>query len=189
MKLSPHFTLAECIASNVAKNTGGEMLEQQSNPNEKIKANLMWICSKMELPRVALGIPFKATSVWRCLLLNRALGSSDRSAHVAGLAMDIVLSERSIANFYDIGLILNCFDCNQDHVNNNFRLFVFCCLHAEQMKIKQIIHEKGTLGKPEWIHIGFYTPFETYTGTKITVFDGKNYTHRNDVFDIITEVS
>jgi hypothetical protein len=178
MKLSPHFTIEECCASNTAQSKGGEMLAQQLNPDSIVRANLLHTCSKTEIARVALDISFKITSGFRCLLLNRFIGSSDRSAHLKGLALDIVLSDANkIKNLRDLNLLLSTFGIDNADINNNFRLFLFCILNGQRMHIKQIVHEKGTYGKPDWIHIGYYQSTESYAGTKITIYNGTSYNH------------
>lgn len=83
MNLSPHFTLEELIASGLASRRGIDNI-----PSETIKSNLKRIADKLEEVRALVGKPLIVSSGYRCLELNKAVGSSDTSAHVKGLAAD-----------------------------------------------------------------------------------------------------
>jgi len=84
MKLSTHFSLSELTKSETAIRKGIE-----NEPNEKALANLIILCrSILEPVREHYGIPFVPNSGFRCLELNRAIGSSDKSQHVKGEAVD-----------------------------------------------------------------------------------------------------
>ena len=51
--------------------------------------NLTMICDQILEPvRNHYGVPFVPNSGFRCLELNQAIGSSDRSQHVTGQAVD-----------------------------------------------------------------------------------------------------
>lgn len=58
-----------------------------------IIANLNVVASKMQEIRNLLGFPVKINSGYRCLELNRAVGSKDTSQHVLGQACDFVCPE------------------------------------------------------------------------------------------------
>lgn len=53
-------------------------------------ANLNAVASKMQEIRNLLGFPIKINSGYRCLELNRAVGSKDTSQHILGQACDFV---------------------------------------------------------------------------------------------------
>ena len=55
-----------------------------------VLANLNIVASKMQEIRNLLGEPIKINSAYRCLDLNRAVGSKDTSQHVLGQACDFV---------------------------------------------------------------------------------------------------
>jgi len=87
MHLSPHFTLAEMTRSAVAARRGiDNRAPQQLYPYLRHVAETV-----LEPVRAHYGIPFSPTSGYRCLALNRALGSPDSSQHVQGQAVDFVL--------------------------------------------------------------------------------------------------
>lgn len=84
MKLSPNFTLAEMTASQIAERHGID-----NAPDEQQIDNLILLCDEILEPlRAAVG-PIIVTSGFRCLRLNRKLGSRDTSYHVFGRAADI----------------------------------------------------------------------------------------------------
>ena len=91
MKLSTHFDLAEFVRSDVAARRGidnslpPELLvtvQVTANWLEGVRARLCQLAGR----DVALQI----SSGYRCLALNRAIGSTDSSDHVRGMAVDFV---------------------------------------------------------------------------------------------------
>jgi len=83
--LSPNFTLAELTASQEAARRGID-----NTPGPKALANLYRLAACLEEVRTLCGsVPVIVSSGYRCLRLNRAIGSDDTSAHVLGLAADI----------------------------------------------------------------------------------------------------
>ena len=84
MNLTKNFTLHEMTKSETALRLG---LENQ--PNEQQLAALKVIAEKICQPvRDKFG-PTKINSALRTLPVNRAIGSSDNSHHVRGMAVDI----------------------------------------------------------------------------------------------------
>lgn len=95
MFLTPHFTLAEMTASQLANRAGLD-----NNPDSKVIANLVELCKTLEQVRSLVGQPILVSSGYRCEALNRWIGGSDSSAHTQGLAADIMavsLSPRQLA--------------------------------------------------------------------------------------------
>jgi zinc D-Ala-D-Ala carboxypeptidase len=83
--LSPHFTLAELIASETAARRGID-----NDPSPEVVERLKHTCVGLEAIRTRLGAPLHITSGYRSLELNRAVGSSDTSDHVTGDAADFI---------------------------------------------------------------------------------------------------
>ncbi|MCS5642551.1 MAG: D-Ala-D-Ala carboxypeptidase family metallohydrolase [Dehalococcoidia bacterium] len=84
MKLSPHFSLYEMTRSSTATRLG---IVNQPTPDEV--ESLRLVCNELLEPvREHWGIPFSPSSGFRSVELNRAVGSSDRSQHVFGQAVD-----------------------------------------------------------------------------------------------------
>lgn len=84
MKLSEHFNLVEFTESQTAVRLG-----IKNEPTPKALENLKVVASNLESIRNTLGErPLRISSGYRCLALNRAIGSGDSSAHVAGFAVD-----------------------------------------------------------------------------------------------------
>tara|TARA_R110002020_G_scaffold27274_8_gene88022 strand:- start:975 stop:1421 length:447 start_codon:yes stop_codon:yes gene_type:complete len=84
MRLSEHFSLRELTKSATAIRKGID-----NTPSDEAVENLVLLCNEILEPvREHYGVPFAPSSGFRCLELNRAIGSSDRSQHVQGKAVD-----------------------------------------------------------------------------------------------------
>tara|TARA_Y100001951_G_C11099949_1_gene161460 strand:- start:57 stop:539 length:483 start_codon:yes stop_codon:yes gene_type:complete len=85
MQLSKHFKLSEFTKSQVAVRKG---IKNTASSGE-IK-NLTDLCyGVLEKARVKFDRPVTINSGFRCLELNRAIGSGDSSQHCKGMAADI----------------------------------------------------------------------------------------------------
>ncbi|TNC78251.1 peptidase M15 [Janthinobacterium lividum] len=84
MNLSPHFSLAELVASQVATRKGID-----NTPSAAIVANLSRLAALLEQVRALVGAPIAISSGYRSPALNKAVGGAANSAHVLGLAADI----------------------------------------------------------------------------------------------------
>ena len=84
MKLSPHFSLAELVSSQVATRKGID-----NAPAPAIVANLTRLAALLEQVRALVGAPIAISSGYRSPALNKAVGGAANSAHVLGLAADI----------------------------------------------------------------------------------------------------
>lgn len=93
MRLSPHFTLGEMTRSSTA-----DRLSIPNIPGEREILALRAICRNILEPiRAHFKIPFAPSSAYRSDRLNNAVGSSPRSQHVLGEAVDIELV--GVSNF------------------------------------------------------------------------------------------
>lgn len=95
MFLTPHFTLAEMTASQIANREGLD-----NNPDSRTIANLVELCKTLEQVRSLVDQPLLVSSGYRSEALNRRVGGSVSSAHVLGLAADIIavsLTPRQLA--------------------------------------------------------------------------------------------
>ena len=84
MKLSPHFSLAELVSSQVATRKGID-----NAPAPAIVANLTRLAALLEQVRALVGAPIAISSGYRSPALNKAVSGAANSAHVLGLAADI----------------------------------------------------------------------------------------------------
>ena len=84
MNLSPHFSLAELVSSQVATRKGID-----NAPAPAIVANLTRLAALLEQVRALVGAPIAISSGYRSPALNKAVGGASNSAHVLGLAADI----------------------------------------------------------------------------------------------------
>lgn len=86
MNLSPHFTLAEFMVSDTAARKGID-----NTPPDSVLPALRKTAQGLEAVRVRLGMaPITITSGYRCLALNRTIGSKDTSQHITGQASDFI---------------------------------------------------------------------------------------------------
>jgi len=84
MKLSEHFNLNEFTLSQTATRKGID-----NTPPEPVIERLCMLAATLERVRGLLGnSPIRISSGYRSKELNRAIGSSDSSAHVLGYAVD-----------------------------------------------------------------------------------------------------
>ena len=84
MNLSPHFSLAELVSSQVATRKGID-----NAPEPAIVANLTRLAALLEQVRALVGAPIAISSGYRSPALNKAVGGAANSSHVLGLAADI----------------------------------------------------------------------------------------------------
>ena len=86
MNLTQHFTFEELYASEIADRN-----HIDNTPTDpQILNNLKSLALNLESVRRLLGYSIHVNSAYRCLLVNGMLGSKPTSAHVRGLAADIV---------------------------------------------------------------------------------------------------
>ena len=145
MKLSDHFSLSELTKSDTAVRKGIPNV-----PKDEEVENLIMVCSEILEPvREQYGIPFIPNSGYRCLELNRAIGSSDRSQHVQGKAVDFEIPGVD---------------------NKEVALWV-----KENCDFDQLILEFYKEGEPTsgWVHCSYDVDKEDRKSARI--FDGKTW--------------
>ena len=87
-KLSPHFSYDEMTRSQTAERNSID-----NTPSNEQVDNLVALCENiLESIRVHYKKPVTVTSGFRCLELNRKIGSTDRSQHTKGEAADFVVN-------------------------------------------------------------------------------------------------
>jgi hypothetical protein len=132
MQLSKHFSLAEFTASDKARDLGidnslpAELLEaaiETAAMHERIRAYLSTLAGHP--------VPIIVTSGYRCLALNRAIGSKDTSDHPRMLAVD----------------------WKAPAFGTPYRVCKALAPEAASLGIGQLIHEFGA-----WIHTSRGTP-------------------------------
>ena len=145
MKLSEHFSLQELTKSSTAERRG-----IANEPDDEAVENLIMVCETILEPvREHYGIPFIPNSGFRCLELNRAIGSSDRSQHTTGEAVDFEVPGIS---------------------NREGALWV-----KENCRFDQLILEFYKEGDPSsgWVHCSYVIEGENRKSARI--FDGKTW--------------
>ena len=121
MRLSQHFTLEEFVYSETAIRKGID-----NYPTNEAITNLLMLCRDvLEPAREEYGKAMIISSGYRCEELNKAVGGAKNSAHLKGLAADIVCSEPR-------------------------RLFDII---KRQGKFDQLLLEHS--GKTQWLHVSY----------------------------------
>lgn len=118
MRISDHFTVEEMVASEIAHRSG---IDNFPEPAEL--ANLAQLCEEVLEPLRAEVGPIQVTSGFRCLEVNRRIGSKDTSHHVQGRAADIRVHDMTPLEVCQKILALN-------------------------LPVAQVIHEYGS-----WCHV------------------------------------
>lgn len=85
MKLTPHFTLSELIASSTARRLGID-----NTPDAEALVRLQATAEMLERVRATLGVPILVTSGYRSRAVNQAVGGVTSSDHSRGQAVDMV---------------------------------------------------------------------------------------------------
>ena len=145
MQISDHFTLSELTKSSTAERMG-----IANEPGSTEVENLIMVCDQILEPvRNHYGIPFAPNSGFRCLQLNRAIGSSGNSQHVKGEAVDFEVP--GIAN-------------------KEVALWVM-----ENCEFDQLILEfyKEDIPDSGWVHCSYTLSDDNRKSAR--VFDGKNW--------------
>lgn len=125
MQLTEHFSLEELTASETAARK-----EIDNTPGPDIMPHLQVLAQGLEEIRKALrNLPIHINSGYRSPALNAAIGGSGKSAHMQGLAADIVCPQ--------FGTPLD----------------VCRAIEAAGLATDQIIHEYG-----RWCHVAFARP-------------------------------
>ena len=83
MKLSKFFSLRELIFSKIAEDNNID-----NTPTPAILEKLKYTALQLDKVRELLGKPVNISSGYRCLQVNRRLGSKDSSQHLKGEAVD-----------------------------------------------------------------------------------------------------
>lgn len=91
-RISKNFKLSEFIESETARKKGID-----NTPSEEIIENIKLLVTTILQPlRDKISFPFHVNSGYRCKKLNKAVGGSDTSAHLQGLAADITLGSKQL---------------------------------------------------------------------------------------------
>lgn len=141
MKLTPHFSLAEIIASAKASQLGLD-----NTPAPELLPRLVLLAELLERIRTAVGAPVIITSGYRSPPVNRAVGGVTSSDHTQGHAADFVAP--AYGNASQVAALLAPL--------------------VSVLGIGQIILE-GVKGK-QWVHVSTRTP-ENPVNRVLTITD------------------
>ena len=126
-RISKHITYKEATRSNTALRLGIENI-----PNEYQLQNMEMVAKYVFEPlRVAIDVPIKINSFFRCEELNKAIGGSTKSQHCQGRAIDI-----------------------DDYYGNVSNAFMYHYI-KDNLDFDQLIWEFGTDHNPDWVHVSY----------------------------------
>ena len=124
-----HFSIEEMYASDTAKRLG-----INNKPSLQQTINLVYLCAYVLEPlRVAMGMPIKISSGFRCQELNKKVGGVYNSQHLKGQAADIDIQG-------DMAFGKKIFEYIRDH-----------------LPFDQLIWEHNK-GGTYWVHVSFVFP-------------------------------
>jgi zinc D-Ala-D-Ala carboxypeptidase len=128
MQLSKNFSLAEMLESQTARRHN---IIEQFNPPADAITNLKLLCIHILQPLSdAIGLPIHISSGYRCLKVNRLVGSKDNSQHPLGEAADTECPSMSNAA-------------------------LFHKIQELKLPFDQLIWEFGTNQEPAWVHVSY----------------------------------
>lgn len=146
MQLSKNFQLWELTKSSVAERHD---IDNTPKSNEIIKTLKTTTENILQPVRDHYNIPFSPNSGYRCLELNRVIGSSDNSQHVKGEAVDF---ELPIVSTYDLAA----------WVKDN--------LDFDQLILEMYNPDDGP--NSGWVHCSYVSPEENRNEV-LTIFSSK----------------
>lgn len=148
-----YFTIKELCASDTASR-----LKIDNTPTDSVVYNLTKLVDAILDPlRELYGKPIRCSSGYRCDKLNKAVGGSSTSQHRC-------LGRAAAADI---------FITNKDgSVNTTETRKLYDIIVNNKLPFDQIILEKGTPEKPQWIHVSYD---ETRNRRQKLYYNGKTY--------------
>lgn len=142
--MSTYFTLEEMTRSQTAARLGYD-----NTPNATQKRDLLRLMDYLDGIREAFGEPIKVTSGFRGWEVNKAVGGSKKSQHLAGQAADIVPAK------------------SPERLRELFDLI------RKRGGYQQVIFERK--GQSVWVHVAIPPLGEMPKQEAMTTNDGKNF--------------
>ncbi len=156
---SSHYSIDDLLRSDIA-GADDQLSELQRRPSADVLAALETLRRESLEPLCdILGYRPRITSGYRSPRLNERVGGRPDSPHIHGLAVDLVLDDvffedqatERVRRTIEAAVRKHGGDCKD--TNANFYLFVATLLHAESLRLREIIHEHGSAGRPAWVHV------------------------------------
>jgi hypothetical protein len=134
MNLSTNFTLQEfCRSETAVRRNIPNNLPVDLLANAKKTAQMLQRIRVFLSKQAGRDVPMRITSGYRCIVLNRAIGSSDTSDHVQALAADweaptfgsptdICLALQPMVGALEIGQLINEFPDRDGWVHTSVRM-------------------------------------------------------------------
>ena len=127
MKITEHFTLDEFILSDYAIRNNID-----NTPSSKEVTNIIQLCiTVLEPLRKMIGSPMKILSGYRCPTLNTAIGGASSSQHIEGKAADIIVSNFTTEQLFNI---IRYSDIQYDQLIQEFNRWVHISFDISKSK-------------------------------------------------------
>ena len=160
-QLSKDFTLEEFLYSETTQRYPNIAALQKKPPTSVVDCLSYLATTSLQKIADTFDFPITVSSGYRCLQLNRLVGSSDTSQHVLGQAADISIPNSFLSDAQSTNLRTTINTAVKTMIgktighdaNANYYLFVFCALHLNDLDIDQLICEYGEIGQPAWVHV------------------------------------
>ena len=134
-KITPHFTWEEMLHSATLESYNKMMGTSYCNyPDAAQRANIAFLCERLEHIRERWGNPLRIGSAFRCNFVNALVGGSANSHHLSGLAADL--------SCYDLE---ECFMLTKYAMEDSYSCEVL-------LSVKTIANLKTW-----WVHVAFAT--------------------------------
>jgi len=125
--LSEYMSYEEAVRSQTAERNGID-----NTPNPEQVRNMIFVSVEVfDKIRYHFGFPLTCSSFFRCPELNSKIGSTDRSFHTHGAAIDI----KKLSQYVTYAEIFD---------------FIRC-----ELEFSELIWEYGTVTEPAWVHVAF----------------------------------
>lgn len=139
-KVSEHFTFGEMTVTDHR-----DFLDEQESPPAAVLFALARLCADVLEPARDLVGPLRVNSGYRCHGLNAAIGGSPTSAHMDGLAADVVPAGTALV------------------------------LAMERIAASEIPYDQLILEYARWLHISAAKPSATPRRQALAIFSSGNY--------------
>lgn len=144
-RVSPHFSLAELTTTQVR-----EFLDVQAAPPPDVRGNLFRLAVLALEPARSIVGPLRVNSGWRSPGLNAAIGGARNSAHLAGLAADVVPVVLDVREGFDR-------------------------LAASRIAFDQLIFERPSKSGAAWIHMAIAPKGQAARGECLALYAPGRY--------------
>lgn len=140
MQITPHFEYEELVYTN-----HNQFKHENYERGKAFIDYMRLVCHYILEPvRLRYGVPVHVSSCFRCLSLNRYIGSKDTSQHLLAQAVDFEVKNTDCKKVFDYIRLKDCFKYGQLILEKNNSLeWIHCSLPTLQTNMQVLIFENG----------------------------------------------